>query len=1593
MKIEVDVSDLKQTGKSLKTAANEIEEIRSGLQRAMSRLTMESRSRSNIEGTFHQVNQRLSELQEELQSLSALSIRKGDQFADDDAYGQQVKSSKWWKVFQTGVSLALDFVPIIGNAKGLVEAVTGRDLITGQKLAAWERGLGVLGPFGKGVKTAAKLTRFADEAIEGVTFVARHADDAADFVKQADKAAEAGEGLATAERVDDAAKSASTAAAADRMTFAGRGSGTGKAESTAAAAAQTADGLTAAEREAATGLAIGGAGTAAGVLAGAASQSGKAAHMAEEAAGAGRKSAQELAAGTGSAKGAASVSASAEVKQTQNLTVRNANSLVDDPIHTGTGDQLMENKVLQLYGAAAWPILIQYHSGLLQESEMGVAWTHNYALSLDIEAAESEPSSLIVHWNAARQNRFELHEDGIYRSRDLDVQWDELHRSEDGFQLKTRAKQDRFDFTPEGKLIRHRNAEGFQLRVAHNEQGTVERLTDVITGRRVSFQYNEGGLLTKIQDEARSVHFEYDDSRHMIRMLDANGHTTDMTYDPEGRLLSLAVEGEVQFENTFDAEHRIIAQTNPAGRASRLHYDTESQPGSVVTTFTDALNRQTRYVHDERYLLAEVEYPDGRWQRYTYNEAGQETECVYSDGRTEQKTYDEQGRLIRFTDALGYVTQFGYNEQHQVIREINAEQQETTYTYDGLSRLIRVTRPDGSYAENRYQEAGQLAAYRDFSGAVRSFLYGEHGELAGWEDAEGRPTRVFLDEAGRISLLEDAAGARTIREYDGKDNLILTRDALGHTWTSDFDPTDQLLQRTDPSGAVTTYTYTPTGQLASQTDPLGHSIQYEYDEADRLVAQIDPEGRRTELAYDAGDRLTLVTDPLGRTTSYHYDAAGRLDRVTDGEGRTVTELTYDALGRPLAVTNGLGHTTRYRFNALGQVQETADAAGRTVRYKYDAAARLVEVVEAEQAVYRQEFDGEDRLTAYADANGNRTEVGYDRSGLLIEERNAAGQAILYGYDPRGLLATRTNARQQQTHYRYDAAGRLIERSDEAGEVKLSYDANGRITSLSEGEAEMTRSYDAAGQVLSSTDTFGNTLRYAYDASGRLTELTYPDGKAVHYRYNAAGELSEVKDWRGRLTRYRYDQSGKLIETNRPNGSREKRSYDVAGQLIRLSDQTVQGILLQKFDFTYNEIGQIIQEEDRQYTYDQFRRLSSGSSRGRITRYAYDLGGNLTESQGAEGQQSLAFSYTADNRLKAIGDYPVEMDADGNLLYQSDGEGMAAYEYDARNRLVKSGKARYTYNALGSRTSLTWRGKTTHYVVDEQGELSRVLMEVGEGGSPKAYYVYGLGLIGREDADGNYVSYHSDIRGSTTLLTDEQGCVTDRYTYGLYGELEQHEGTSSQPFCYNGRDGVMTDPNGLYYMRARYYDPSLKRFLNRDVLRGDLTDGQTLNRYAYVNGDPVRYVDPLGLCKVEGTGNLLDKPTAGDNIGSNLRPQGAGKADDFAKETFLPDEYYKNNYAPMQGTPGARVDFSRLGSSGQVEDSRVIYDQAGKQKYRIDYTDHGNSFHHTDPHMHEYIYQDAGKSIKTEIKYFVEPSTGRLRQGIIDETRNKIKFID
>jgi RHS repeat-associated protein len=127
-----------------------------------------------------------------------------------------------------------------------------------------------------------------------------------------------------------------------------------------------------------------------------------------------------------------------------------------------------------------------------------------------------------------------------------------------------------------------------------------------------------------------------------------------------------------------------------------------------------------------------------------------------------------------------------------------------------------------------------------------------------------------------------------------------------------------------------------------------------------------------------------------------------------------------------------------------------------------------------------------------------------------------------------------------------------------------------------------------------------------------------------------------------------------------------------------------------------------------------------------------------------------------------------------------------------------------------------------------------------------YYIYGAGLLYEIDETAsttNTAFYHFDCRGSTVTLTDGYGNPTDLIEYGPYGTMTYHAGTNTTPFLYNGQFGVQTDPNGLLYMRARYYNPYISRFINADPSGF----GGGLNFYQFASGNPISYWDPTGLC--------------------------------------------------------------------------------------------------------------------------------------------------
>ena len=251
-------------------------------------------------------------------------------------------------------------------------------------------------------------------------------------------------------------------------------------------------------------------------------------------------------------------------------------------------------------------------------------------------------------------------------------------------------------------------------------------------------------------------------------------------------------------------------------------------------------------------------------------------------------------------------------------------------------------------------------------------------------------------------------------------------------------------------------------------------------------------------------------------------------------------------------------------------------------------------------------------------------------------------------------------------------------------------------------------------------------------------------------------------------------------------------------------------------------------------------------------------------------------YDSANRLISYNNKKIKYDKDGNMLYGPVNGEMCNLTYDSRNRLISAGNVTYDYDAENTRISVTTTDKKITYVTDVAGEMSQVLesYEKTNGGKKiHTVYVYGNGLIysyndneadsttsdnkvqdlssdksSDKDTDGT-TYYHYNNIGSTTKLTDNNGNVIQSYEYGAYGEVLSGD-TKITPFLYNGQLGVMTDNNGLYYMRARYYNVNIKRFINQDVVHGSINVSQSLNRYSYVQGNPIKLTDPFGLSPLD-----------------------------------------------------------------------------------------------------------------------------------------------
>jgi RHS repeat-associated protein len=521
----------------------------------------------------------------------------------------------------------------------------------------------------------------------------------------------------------------------------------------------------------------------------------------------------------------------------------------------------------------------------------------------------------------------------------------------------------------------------------------------------------------------------------------------------------------------------------------------------------------------------------------------------------------------------------------------------------------------------------------------------------------------------------------------------------------------------------------------------------------------------------------------------------------------------------LAVADPLSHTNTFGYDADGHCLATTNAAQEVTRQTWDARGKLLQLTDGANHTSTRVYDSAGNQTVLTNRNGNPWYFQFDGANRLISTITPMGRSNLFVFNHQGLLTTNIDPAKQISAFSFDAKGRLSSRADTAGTNYYVCDANDNLTSVAEAGNTNFWTYDGNNRVSAYTDIAGNVIRYRYDANGNVTNLVYPGNRTVAYVYDTLNRLTNVTDWAQRKTSIGYDLASHVTSITRPNGSYRTMGYDSAGELTNIVEQMANTLPIAWFRFNWTNSGNMAWEfaaplphpvtvPTRTMTYDNDNRL-------------------------------LTFQLGASTPLNVVSD------ADGNLTSAPLlTNALVTCTFDARNRLSNAGGVTNTYDPAGNRVGITIGTNATVFVINPNAALPQVLLRIKNGVTN--YYVYGgAGLLYQvtESATAtNTLTYHYDYRGSTIALTGNNGLVTDRIEYSAYGLTTYRAGTNDTPFLFNGKLGVQTDPNGLLYMRARYYNPYLCRFISADP--SGFAGG--LNHYAYANGNPVSYVDPFGL---------------------------------------------------------------------------------------------------------------------------------------------------
>ncbi len=1009
-------------------------------------------------------------------------------------------------------------------------------------------------------------------------------------------------------------------------------------------------------------------------------------------------------------------------------------------------------------------------------------------------------------------------------------------------------------------------------------------------GRVVSYGYDEAGRLASVHEDAGTTVYRYGEDGRLLGQTLPNGIATEYGYDAGGRIVEVAHKnagGELVLGFRYELDED--------GRTTRTERET---PDGVEVT---------GYVYDEAGRVTWADYPGGRSVSYEYDDLGNRlrtTEIRGADLVVTDYYYDEAGRLVQVGDETleydvhgnvvmrrspGRTLEYGYDFDNRLV-SFRDDEHEVFYGYDGDGRRS-VESVDGETVRRGYDSSGVFGEAlfdADTDGRIRR-SYGYGLDRLSQSNLEGEPTLLLYDRPTRNVAAIGALSGEVVGPfaYDVFGVPVKPREEVSFLLgASPYDPTTGLLEvhgrDFDPAiGRYLTTEEPPVYRL-----PHGDGSRHPSATLSDRLAQVtglsgglpSAETPHEELSQSGPtDVVVFQSNQLPPASLSQRSEPGQMPfpKLTQFERgrsyrRPLIEKTLPALSLKPHPSYLVFAETASGLLPGSQTLEISTTTGDLLTFTLTEDLPWLSLSStggsagSEPAVIVVSVDS----TGLDPANGPYT-------GSLLLENSADSSDThriwvklillgehampkLFSFNPFGLPQRVIRPDGSVADYRYDARGRLVGVAYlTGGAVQYEYDANGNRIRMTDHQGDTFYVYDNFNRLVAVFSPGLNPIEYEYDLAGHIKAITYPDLTSVTYTHDGDGRiLSATSD--GATVSYEYEPAtGLLTRETLPSGTTADYGYDSDGNLTGVTYQDSLGQLVEAHRYTYNGNSQrtsYVREtaggpQTTSYEYDPLLRLQRVTyPDGLVVEYGYDpMGNRLTKTVNDAGDVSvLTYRYDDDHRLVQVGDELFQYDANGRLVRRIVADKIVAYEYDFNDRLVRvddGEEVRFVYDGDGRRIEKIYGTSHVRYVNDFNRVPSRVLIEADANYLVTKRYFYSDRRVAfSEPGDVLHLYHYSDPRKSVSAVEVNGGGLVETYDYEAFG-VRRGPGPNLSPYGFNAEQ--LDSETGLIYLRSRYYDPTLGRFLTRDPFSGSQYAVPSFNPYAFVQNDPVNNVDRDG----------------------------------------------------------------------------------------------------------------------------------------------------